>query len=141
MAMKRAYDPRELMISFGSHIPSGFPDGTFITIERGGDGVTRVVGADGTVARSADPNKTADITLTVRWDSDSAAWAQNQYDMDNETGDGTFPVLIKDLRGGLVFSAEEAWIVLPPNHEFAVEMSDLEIAIETGEATWNYNAA
>ena len=136
--MKRAYDPRQLLIALGPHIPSGFPDGTFINIERHGDGVRKVVGADGSVARSVDPDKTATLTLTVRWDSDTAAWAQNQYDMDNLTGEGTFSVLVKDLRGGLVFSAEEAWVEQPPGSEFATEMSDREIVIATGEATWNY---
>ena len=136
--MKVAYDPRQLMIALGSHIPTAFPDGTFVSIERHGDGVTKVVGADGSVARSVDPDNTATVTITVRWDSDTAAWAQNQYDMDNLSGDGVFSVLIKDLRGGLVFSAEEAWVEIPPNSEFAVEMSDREIVIATGIATWNY---
>ena len=138
MAIKQAYDPRQLMIAFGSHIPNAFPDGTFITIERHGDGVRKVVGADGSVARSVDPDNTATLTFHMRWDSDTAAWAQNQYDMDNLSGDGTFPVLIKDLRGGLVFSAEEAWIELPPDSEFALEMSEREIIIATGYATWNH---
>ena len=137
MAIKQAYDPRQLLIAFGSHIPTAFPDGTFISIERHGDGVRKVVGADGSVARSVDPDNTATVTFNMRWDSDTAKWAQEQYDRDNETGDGTFAVLIKDLRGGLVFSAEEAWVEQPPNDEFATEMSDREVVIATGEATWN----
>ena len=136
--MKRAYDPRLLLIAFGSHIAGGFPDGTFLNIERDGDGVRKVVGADGSVARSVDPNNTANISLTVRWDSDTRAWAQSTYDRDNETGDATFPVLIKDMRGELVFSADTGWIVKPPDDEFATEMSDRDIAISTGQATWNY---
>ena len=135
-AIKQAYDPRQLMIAFGSYIPTAWPDGTFLTIERHGDGVRKVVGADGSVARSVDPDKTATITIHGRWDSDSPKWAQETYDRDNETGDGTFPVLIKDLRGGLVFSTEEAWVEQPPDDEFALEMSDRETVIATGEATW-----
>ena len=135
--MRQAYDPRQLLIAFGPHSPSGFPDGTFLNIERDGDGVSKIVGADGSVARSVDPDNTATISLTVRWDSPSVAWAQNLYDMDNMTGSSTFPVLIKDLRGGLVFSAQTAWIERPPDDEFAVAMSDREIVISTGQATWN----
>ena len=137
MAMKDAYDPRQLMIALGSHIPTAFPDGTFINIERHGEGVRKIVGADGTVARSVDPDRTATVTFTIRWDSDTATWAQNQYDLDNETGNGVFPILIKDLRGGLVFSAEEAWVEQPPSDEFALEMSNREIVLATGYATWN----
>ena len=137
MAIKQAYDPRQLMVSFGSHIPNAWPDGTFLNIERHGEGVQKVVGADGSVARSVDPDLTATITFHMRWDSDTAAWAQGEYDRDNATGEGTFPVLIKDLRGGLVFSAEEAWVEKPPDDEFAMAMSDREIVIATGEATWN----
>ena len=136
-AIKQAYDPRQLMIAFGPHIPTAWPDGTFITIERHGGGVRKVVGADGSVARSVDPDRTSTITFRMRWDSDTAKWAHEMYDMDNETGDGTFPVLAKDLRGGLVFSAEEAWVQQPPDDEFAFEMSDREIVIATGEAIWN----
>ena len=139
MGIKVAYDPRQLLISFGRHIPNGFPDGTFLNIERHGDGVRKVVGADGSVARSIDPDNTATITFNMRWDSDTARWAQNQYDMDNLTGNGTFPVLIKDLRGGLVFSCEVAWVQNPPDSEFAVEMSERELVIATGESTWNYS--
>ena len=135
--MRQAYDPRQLLIAFGSHNPSGFPDGTFLVIARDGDGVKKVVGADGSVARSVDPNNTSTISLTVRWDSPTTPWAQRLYDMDNVTGNSTFPVLIKDLRGGLVFSAQLAWIEKPPDDEYATEMSDREIIIATGQATWN----
>ena len=138
-AMKKAYDPRQLIIAFGSHIPTAWPDGTFLVIERHGDGVRKVVGADGSVARSVDPDRTATLKFHMRWDSDTIKWAQEQYDLDNETGDNTFSVLIKDLRGMLVFSAEVAWIENAPDNEFAYELSEREITIETGDATWNYS--
>ena len=135
--MRQAYDPRQVLIAFGPHVPSGFPDGTFVTIERDGDGVKKVVGADGSVARSVDPNNTATLSMTLRWDSDTAAWAQRQYDLDNMTGAHTFPVMVKDLRGGLVFQAQEAWVANPQNNEYGTEMSDRDVVIHTGQATWN----
>jgi hypothetical protein len=58
------------------------------------------------------------------------------YNMDNETGEGMFPLLIKDLKGGLIFSAKETWVDNMPTDEFGKTSSDMEITLETGEAEW-----
>ena len=68
--------------------------------------------------------------------SPTVAWAQQQYDRDRETGDGTFPAQVKDLKGGLIFSAQDAWIVKPPNREFGKEAPTREIEIDCGDSTW-----
>ena len=134
--MLKTYDPKKVLISLGNHAVKGVSDSTFVTIEASGDGITKKVGCDGEVVRSIDPNGTAKITLALLMQSPTVAWAQQIYDMDKETGEGTFSVLIKDLKGGLVFSAEDAWIVKPPNREFGKDMPDRSIEIDCGEATW-----
>ena len=136
--MVKTYDPRQIMMSLGSHVVSGYSDGTFLTIEAHGDGISKSVGADGEVIRSIDPDETATVTITVQYGSDTYKFAKQQYDMDRIThGDGMFPVLIKDLKGNLVFSAEEGWIDNSPSTEFGKEASDREIVIETGKAAWS----
>lgn len=134
--MLKTFDPKKVLISLGNHVVTGYSDGTFINIEAGGDGITKKVGCDGEVVRSIDPDSTAKLTLTLLMPSPTIAWCQKQYDKDKATGEGTFPVLVKDLKGGLVFSAQHAWVVKPPAREYGKEASDREIEIETGDATW-----
>ena len=135
MAVK-TYDPKKVKIALGSHSVTGLSDTTFLSIEYHGEGVTFKVGCDTEELRTVDHDHAATITLTVLMQSPTIAWAQKQYDMDMETCDGDFPVLIKDLRGGLVFSAQNAWIRVPPGREFSNESSDREIIIDCGASTW-----
>ena len=128
----KTYNCKEVLISFGSHAVSGYADDSYVSIEPNGGGITKKVGCDGEVIRSIDPDSTAKVKVTIHVQSPTVAWAQKQYDKDRDTGDGTFPVLIKDLKGGLVFSAQEAWVVKPPNREFGKEAPNREIEIDCG---------
>jgi len=134
--MLKTYDPKKVLISLGSHPVSGYSDGTFVSIEASGDGITKKTGCDGEVVRSIDPDGSAKITLTVLQTSPTVAFCQQQYDRDRVTGEGTFPVLVKDMKGGLIFAAQDAWVVKPPNREFGKETNDREIEIDCGEASW-----
>ena len=135
--MVRTYDPRMVIISLGPHVVHGYADGTFVNIEAHGDGVTKEVGADGETVRSIDPDETATVTISVQYGSDTIAYCQSQYDKDRKThGEGCFPVLIKDLKGGLVFSAEDGWVQNSIPREFAKTGTGREITIETGKSAW-----
>ena len=133
--MVKTYDPKKVLVSLGSHAASGFTDGTFVTIEPNGDGVTKKVGCDGEIVRSLDPDNSYKVKITMLMRSPTVAYCQAMYDRDKVSGDGLFPVLIKDLTGGLVFSADQAWVVNSPSREFAKEASDREIEIDCGAAT------
>jgi hypothetical protein len=137
----RTYDPKKVLISLGDHVVTGYSDGTFVSIEPGGEGITKKVGCDGEVARSIDPDWTAKVTLVIFLTSPTVQWCQKQYVKDRDTGEGTFPILIKDLKGGLVFSSATAWIVKPPVRDFDREMPDREIVIDCGDATWEGESA
>jgi hypothetical protein len=134
--MLKTYDPKKVLISLGSHSVSGYSDGTFVSIEANGDGISKKVGCDGEVVRSIDPDSSAKITITVLQTSPTVAFCQSQYDKDKSTGEGTFPVLVKDMKGGLIFSAQDGWVVKPPTREYGKESADREIEIDCGEATW-----
>jgi len=138
--MLKTYDPKKVLISLGSHGVSGYSDGTFVSIEASGDGISKKVGCDGEIVRSIDPNESAKITLTVLQTSPTVAFCQSAFDRDRATGEGTFPVLVKDLKGGLIFSAKDAWVVKPPNREFGKESTDRSIEIDCGEAKWEGEA-
>ena len=131
----KTYDPRKVLISLGPHSVTGYSDGTFVNIVPHGEGVAKKVGADGEIVRSIDPDRSSTVTLTLLQSSPTVAFCQRQYDLDRDTGDGMFPILVTDLKGGLLFSAQEAWVVNPPEREFAKEDTDREIEIATGEST------
>ena len=133
--MLQTYDPKKVIVSLGHHIVTGISDGTFLSIEGMGDGVTSKTGCDGEKVRSLDPDESVKITLTLLQNSPTVGFCQKQYDKDKVTGEGFFPLLIKDLKGGLICSANHAWVVKPPNREFGKEVQDREIEIETGRAT------
>ena len=61
------------------------------------------------------------------------------YKADKATGDGMFPVLIKDLKGGQVFSADDAWVQKQPSFVRGKDTNNLEWSIETGEAEFEDN--
>ena len=134
--MVRTYDSKKVLISLGSHSVRGYSDGTFVTIEATGDGFIKKTGCDGEVVRSADPDKTATVTLTVLVNSDTIEFCQQMYNRDRDQLTGMFPILIKDLKGGLIFAAEQAWVVNSPTRDFDREGPDREITIDTGEASW-----
>ena len=130
------YDPKKIMISLGAHVVTGYGEGTFVSIEPKGEGVTSKTGCDGETVRSLDPNESMTISLTLLQNSPTIGWCQDRYDMDKATGgEGMFPILIQDLKGGLIFSANHAWVVNSPSREFGKEAGEREIVIETGRAT------
>lgn len=135
--MLKTYDPKRVLISLGSHTVRGYSDGTFINIAAHGDGVTKVVGCDGEVGRSIDPDGTATITITLLQGSSTVKWCQDQYKKDKDTADALFPVLIKDLRGNFLFSAKDAWVSQMPDLEYGKEMANREIEIACGESVWD----
>ena len=133
--MYKTYDPKSVIAALGTHIAVGYGEGTFINIESKGDGVTSKTGCDGETVRSLDPIESYTVTITVLQNSPTVGWCQERYELDKATGDGMFPLLIQDQRGGMIFSAPHAWVVQPPSREFGKEAGEREIKIETGRAS------
>ena len=131
------YNPKEVTVACGSHIVTGYADDTFISIEANGDGITKKVGCDGEIVRAVSPDNTFKITLTLLQTSDSNAWFSQMCDRDRDTGDGMFPILIKDLKGGLVFSTEAAWCTKKASITRGKESSNREWEIDTGDAVFD----
>ena len=46
-----------------------------------------------------------------------------------------FSILIKDLKGGMVFSAEAAWVIKPASRAFGKDNNNREWEMDTGEVT------
>ena len=131
----KTYNPKELTMALGNHIAGGYAEDSFITIDPNGDGITKKVGCDGEIVRSVSPDDTSIVKLSVLQTSATNSWLQERFNQDRETGDGMFPILIKDLKGGMVFSAESAWVAKPASRGYGKEASNREWEIHTGSST------
>lgn len=129
------YDPKEVTISLGSHIVTGYAEDSYISIEPSGDGITKKVGCDGEIVRSLSPDNTFNVKMNVLYQSASNSWLQAQYDMDMATGDGMFPIMIKDLKGTMIFQAAKCWAIKPAVRGFGKESGNREWELTTGAAT------
>lgn len=130
----KTYNPKEVVVACGTHIVSGYADDSFINIEPNGDGITKKVGCDGEIARSISPDNTYKVKITLLQNSDSNSFFSNIADYDRATGNGLFPVLIKDLRGGLLFATEAAWIIKKSPATRGKETNNREWEIDTASA-------
>ena len=133
----KTYNPKEVTIACGSHIVSGIADDSFVSIEANGDGITKKIGCDGEIARAVSPDNTYKVKISLLQTSDSNTFFSNMFDVDRETGEGLFPVLIKDLKGGLVFSTEAAWVIKRSSVTRGKDTNNREWEIDTGDATFN----
>ena len=130
----KTYNPKEVVVASGTHIVSGYADASFISIEPNGDGITKKVGCDGEIARSISPDNTYKVKITLLQNSDSNSFFSNIADYDRATGNGLFPVLIKDLRGGLLFATEAAWVIKKSPATRGKETNNREWEIDTASA-------
>jgi len=135
MGQVKTYAAREVTISCGIHLVTGLADDSFVSIEPGGDGITMKHGCDGEIARAVSPNNTYIIKITLLQTSDSNSFFQNQFNMDEKTGEGMFPILVKDLKGGLLCQADQAWVTKPASRTRGKDTNNNEWDIQTGEAT------
>ena len=130
----KTYNPKEVVVACGTHIVSGYADDSFISIEPNGDGITKKVGCDGEIARSISPDNTYKVKITLLQNSDSNSFFSNIADYDRATGNGLFPVHIKDLRGGLLFATEAAWVIKKSPATRGKETNNREWEIDTASA-------
>jgi len=132
MGQIKTYNPKEITMAFGNHIVTGYADDSFVSIDPNGDGITKKVGCDGEIVRSINPDDTYIVKLTVLQTSDTNSFLQQKLAQDRKTGDGMFPILIKDLKGGMVFSTEAGWVIRDASRGYGKESGNREWEIHTG---------
>lgn len=131
--MAKTYNPKRVQVAIGSHIASGYADGTFIAIDRSVDQFQVVVGADGEAARAASADKSGTITVTVLQTSLTNDFLSSALLADENTNLNTFPILIKDINGRTLVQCAEAWVKKYATVEFGKEVVGREWVLETGE--------
>ncbi len=132
MAVK-SLDPKKVIIIIGGIQVSGFVDGTFLNIGRINPMFTNGSGADGEGWRSKSNDKTGIATLSLLQTSKSNAELSALALLDEETGNGVVPMLVKDLSGTSLYSAETVWIEKVPDSGFSREVEGREWVIKTDD--------
>lgn len=119
-------DPKKVIITIGGVIPTGFADGTFVTITPDGDDFATYKGSDGVTSRAAQNNTTAIMVLKLQQTSPANAALSALRAVDVTTGVGAFPVGVKDLLGSTTHAAAKCWFVKQPESKFGKEIDVVE---------------
>ena len=134
--MTHTYNSKRVIITVGNHIVTGTAEDSFVTIEQPEDGVTAKTGCDGDVVRSVTPSNMHNIRIVLLWGSKSGKYLMNMYKKDREDGTGMFPIEIKDLCGGMLFSAKEAWVTKMAPYTGGKEAQNREWTLAAADGTF-----
>lgn len=134
MPKVKTYNPKEVIVTLGVHIVTGYADDSFVTVDPNGDGITKKVGCDGEIVRSISPDNTYTVKISLLQSSQTNTFLQKRFNKDQKDGNGLFPILIHDLKGGLLFSSEAAWVAKTASRSFGKEANNREWEIHTSAA-------
>lgn len=135
MGQIKTYNPKQVTISLGNHICTGYADDSFVSIDPNGDGMTKRIGCDGEIVRSISPDDTYVVKLSLLQTSPTNSFLQTKFSADIKNGSGMFPILIKDLAGGVVFKAADCWAAKSASRGYGKESANREWELHTGSAT------
>lgn len=130
----RTYDPKQVLVTFGPVILSGYAAGTFINIARNGDVFEKVRGADGSVDRVNKNANDFSVTLTLKQTSPANTELSALLAADILGNAGVLPLIVKDLGGATLFTAPQAWIAKDPDDGFSDTLESREWRFDTGIA-------
>ena len=125
--MAKTYNPAQVAVVFNGHEVSGYADGSFVTVARDEDGWGLSVGSSGEGVRSKMNNKSGTITVTLIQSSESNTFLSGFAELDELSGGGQGPLLVKDNSGSSLHVCESAWIQ---------KVADAEYAREAGSREW-----
>jgi hypothetical protein len=129
----KTYDAGSVSIIFAGIPFEGLADGTFVTVARDNPSFNSLTGSDGEGARAKSNDKSGTITCTLMQTSVTNDLLSEVAALDELTGDGVAPLMVKDNSGRTIASAETAWIEKPADAEFGREISNREWVIKTTE--------
>lgn len=132
--LTRTYDPKQVILTFGGVIFTGYAEGTFVSIAGNGDKFEKSRGADGGVDRVNKNANDYSVTVTLKQTSPTNDALSIIMNADIVSNTGKFPLTIKDLGGTTLFTTAQAWIAKDPDDEYSDSMSTREWRIDTGIA-------
>lgn len=130
----KTYDPKNVIITFGPNIISGYAEGSFVTITRGGNLFEKRQGSDGSVDRINKNTRHYEVTITLMQTSPTNDILSAIALLDITTNTGKLPLTIKDVNGTTTFFAKQAWIQKDPDDEDGDSLGSREWVLATGIA-------
>lgn len=130
MAVK-TYDPKSVNITFAGIPVEGFADGTFITVARDNPGWNKQIGSDGEGVRAKSNDRGGTMTVTLMQSSATNDAFSALALIDENSGNGVGPFLMRDASGRTICAAETAWIEKFADASFAREAETREWTIAT----------
>lgn len=132
------YSPDEVIVLIGGVSPARLlSDDSFISISRSDPAYSTKVTPDGLVTRTKNASVIYEVRISLMSGSPTNDVLQTMYTVDNLSGRGKFPLLIKDALGGDMFFATNCWIEESPVLEFGTEAGNRDWVIRCGYAQFN----
>lgn len=135
MPLFKNYDPARVVVTFKGIPIRGYAEGTFVSVERDEDSFEKAVGSQGDVTRVRKRNRAGRATLTLQQSSPTNDELSALALLDEQTGLGYGPLMVKDLNGTTLASAAVAWLVRPASVSFADGAEGREWMIDCAELT------
>jgi hypothetical protein len=101
----------QVIAASGAKTMTGFGEGTFIEVTRDEDAFTKTTGANGEVTRTKRNNNGGKIVMTLLQGSQSNEDLSDLINIDENTGFGSFSIIVQDNSGGSVYTGSSAWIL------------------------------
>lgn len=132
--MLKTYDPKKVFVFVGGVPMSGFPDGSFITVDYVEDRFKPTTGCDGGVSRSKSANYSATVKLTLMATSGSNDVLAGFHLRDILANAGVVDFMMKEANGTTLVHAPESFISKPPSVEYGKDVGSREWSIFLAEA-------
>jgi len=120
----RTFDPKQLIVTFGPIIMSGFAPSSFISIEPDGDYFRVIRGTGGDTERIKIGSGNCIVTISLLQTTPINDLLTTAHLSDVVGNAGVFPLIIKDMGGTQLFMSMKAYIVTPPAVDFSNEVSE-----------------
>ena len=127
----KTYNAAEVLVTLAGISVEGKADGTFLTIGRDNPAFTSGTGSDGEGWRAKSNDKSGTAVFTVLQTSAANDALSALAALDEASGDGIGPLLVKDISGRSLYEAETVWLEKVADSEFAREQSNREWTAKT----------
>lgn len=115
------YAPEDVKVAWNGIDITGFGPDSFIRFERAVDGFGKTVGADGTVARTRNADRTGVVTITLMQNSLSNRLLAAAAAADELGGEVISNFTVNDPSGSGLAVAFDAWLRKAPDQDYAAE--------------------
>lgn len=129
--MVRQFDPKQVSITLGGKIITGFQDGSFIIVRMNEQAFQMKIGTDGEGTRVKTNNRSGQIQINLMQSSPSNDDLSSIALADQLANLGVRPFFMKDNTGTTVAAAATAWIQKLPDTEFSNEATGRQWILET----------